>query len=287
MQTFDEYQEERDRLLTELNVYLSAETHVPHLERIALKCNWLFRTGRMPFPEGTHGDVLALLALRTMHELLAFCATLRVGALDAAWHHLRAQYELAAAIHYLFGTEALTPKRVEQFMEYEKMYPWLTLQRFQELLRTKKISQEVFDERRVLLTEEHLRHATQERVALWLDLYGEKKVKDLTSRPSWHEGSIAKLVRTMNPNGSLNAKYETLCHGTHISPFGHRFSSADGHPRFIFEPAAGRLAAAEMLIHSWVTIDQIDQALGGRLLPQLATEVLAAKKLQVSPVMNP
>lgn len=269
-------QQERDERM------LNEQTRLRPLEELGVHLLHIFGTGQVVVPNNDAGSVLLALIVKLTNELFAFCGCMRAAALLGSYHHLRVLLELRAALHYLFGEVKDTPKRVSQFLEFERMAPW---QRYRtlELARDKglrepasrgSITQDEFV-RVNLVSQDRIAHATPDQIKIWMALWGftnpDKLARD---QQHWHEGGIRTLMLSLDPTGGQYRSYEVLCHATHISPLGHRLI---GGPMQLlgFTDLSATSAVNSMCGSVWFALKTINGVLDGALDYLLADAVSA------------
>lgn len=272
--TFDEYIGRFQTKCSDATQHLDQQTHLPLLERFALKIAYLLDSGEAELPASQVGTFVAAILSKLTNEMLAFGGAIRASSLYGSYHHVRAVMELGAAVHHGLADPSSVAKRVEQFVEFEKMFPWCRRRRLEFALASKKISQEQFDRLNVV-SDSLIAHATSEQIDAWKMLFGVNTEKNLASRIAWHSPTIKQLFIDMDPSGSAYAAYEILCHPTHVSPLGYRLTGGPQPPLFGYQPHMLTSAINGMFGRVYQVVKMVEQKLDLGLTPGIEPELLA------------
>ena len=271
--TFEEYAERHAQEGAQAVVFLETKTELLKLERLTLKLAYVLNHNLIDLPKSKKGQAIRVMIVKITHEVFSFCGALRAGSLDGGWHHLRALIEVRAALHYVFADEKETATRLEQFFEFGDLTEWQRRRQLDEQLREGKITPGQF-QRRNLISDEVFARVTENILQHWRTIWSKNNAK-LASIKHWHLGPISALIDAVDTKRDLNRAYDVLCHGTHVSPIGHRLANNPGPRTLGFEPAEAVRAIYDVVGYMYPALRQIDLALDKKLLNHLKKELAA------------
>lgn len=302
---FEDYFKRYRLTVADVAARVGADAGVIAIERIAVKTMQADNEGRLSLPKNAAGEVIQMFLAKACLEIYAFIGALKSGSLTGAYHHVRAEIEVIAAIRYVFKDPLRRDRRIAQHREYKHVAAYLRLARFptsrkEALKRLEKEAvaranedrpipvvdldarrayiNSIFDDDEATLTAAGITTTLDlAQSANWAALYGPKFEKEPETIRSWHTDVSAIPNLILHADAGYDGLYDIACHATHVSPIGHRNAAA--HPHFLGWERGDRTLhrAISIMIHMVRTIvADLDPHCGGQLAEILAPEIASA-----------
>lgn len=199
------------------------QTDFHKLEEATVRFLHAIECGTIKFERDEAIDFLQALLAKAANEAVGLLGCLRAGALNAAYHHTRALWELLAAGDYIYADGTKKTRRLQKFNQYQFLNRYLHYKHCSAKLLTNEISADDFERECPITAAEFVELET--RVQSWRKIWGLKSTDSIDKIRNWHHPAVIENLF----DHSINAKsfkwlYTIVCHATHLSPLGSRLA---------------------------------------------------------------